>query len=71
MKHYLNEGKQILNKMKKTKTGLHIKTRKNRIEVYTEKELKEKAIYQRKAIIVAGVTCFILIGIFLIFTFIR
>jgi len=28
--------------MKKTKTGLHIQTRKNRIEVYTEKELKEK-----------------------------
>ena len=42
MKHYLNEGKQILNKMKKTKTGLHIQTRKNRIEVYTEKELEEQ-----------------------------
>ncbi len=26
--------------MKKTKTGLHIQTRKNRIEVYTEKELE-------------------------------
>tara|TARA_R110002020_G_scaffold1878_1_gene8601 strand:- start:8267 stop:8455 length:189 start_codon:yes stop_codon:yes gene_type:complete len=25
--------------MKKTKTGLHIETRKNRIEVYTQKEL--------------------------------
>lgn len=25
--------------MKKTKTGLHIQTRKNRIEVYTQKEL--------------------------------
>lgn len=25
--------------MKKTKTGLHIETRKNRIEVYTQKEI--------------------------------
>ena len=28
--------------MKKTKTGLHIQTRKNRIEVYTHKELEEQ-----------------------------
>jgi len=28
--------------MKKTKTGLHIETRKNRIEVYTQKELLAK-----------------------------
>ena len=28
--------------MKKTKTGLHIQTRKNRIEVYTKAELKAK-----------------------------
>ncbi len=28
--------------MKKTKTGLHIQTRKNRIEVYTQKELEQK-----------------------------
>jgi hypothetical protein len=28
--------------MKKTKTGLHIETRKNRIEVYTQKELEEQ-----------------------------
>ena len=27
--------------MKKTKTGLHIETKVNRIEVYTPKELKE------------------------------
>ena len=27
--------------MKKTKTGLHIETRKNRIEVYTKKDLKQ------------------------------
>ena len=37
--------------MKKTKTGLHIETRKNRIEVYTEKELKEKAIKEKQQII--------------------
>ena len=28
--------------MKKTKTGLHIETRKNRIQVYTQKELEAK-----------------------------
>lgn len=28
--------------MKKTKTGLHIETRKNRIEVYTKSDLKRK-----------------------------
>jgi len=39
--------------MKKTKTGLHIQTRKNRIEVYTQKELEEqerKLIKQRDTI---------------------
>ena len=39
--------------MKKTKTGLHIQTRKNRIEVYTQKELEEqerKLMRQRDAI---------------------
>ena len=35
--------------MKKTKTGLHIQTRKNRIEVYTEKELKEKEEQRKQA----------------------
>ena len=30
--------------MKKTKTGLHIQTRKNRIEVYTEKELEQQEL---------------------------
>jgi hypothetical protein len=34
--------------MKKTKTGLHIKTRKNRIEVYTEKELEAKELKREK-----------------------
>lgn len=37
--------------MKKTKTGLHIQTRKNRIEVYTEKELQENAIKEKQQII--------------------
>lgn len=35
--------------MKKTKTGLHIETRKNRIEVYTKKELRKKQQYERDA----------------------
>ena len=35
--------------MKKTKTGLHIQTRKNRIEVYTEKELKEREEQRKQA----------------------
>jgi hypothetical protein len=30
--------------MKKTKTGLHIQTRKNRIEVLTEKELEQQEL---------------------------
>ena len=34
--------------MKKTKTGLHIETRKNRIEVYTKKELQEKERKQQE-----------------------
>lgn len=36
------------NIMKKTKTGLHIETRKNRIEVYTKKELQEKERKQQE-----------------------
>jgi len=40
--------------MKKTKTGLHIQTRKNRIEVYTKKELErqEKERQQARAYII-------------------
>ena len=34
--------------MKKTKTGLHIETRKNRIEVYTKKQLQEKERKQQE-----------------------
>lgn len=36
-------------KLKKTKTGLHIGVRKNRIEVYTQKELEEKLIREQEA----------------------
>jgi len=35
--------------MKKTKTGLHIQTRKNRIEVYTKAELQKQKEQQQKA----------------------
>ena len=35
--------------MKKTKTGLHIQTRKNRIEVYTQKELEQQEQERKEA----------------------
>ena len=35
--------------MKKTKTGLHIQTRKNRIEVYTKKELERQEKERQEA----------------------
>lgn len=35
--------------MKKTKTGLHIETRKNRIEVYTKEDLKRKEEERKQA----------------------
>ena len=44
--------------MKKTKTGLHIETRKNRIEVYTKKDLQQsdkELNEQRELIIMASV----------------
>ena len=44
--------------MKKTKTGLHIQTRKNRIEVYTEKELELKELKkaeQRQLVVMASI----------------
>lgn len=39
--------------MKKTKTGLHIETRKNRIEVYTKADLqqKEKELIEQRELI--------------------
>ena len=54
--------------MKKTKTGSHIETRKNRIEVYTKKELQEKERKQQeyRNLIITG--SILLLGI-LIFTF--
>jgi hypothetical protein len=44
--------------MKKTKTGLHIQTRKNRIEVLTEKELQQKELKkaeQRQLVVMASI----------------
>ena len=44
--------------MKKTKTGLHIQTRKNRIEVLTEKELEQqelKKTEQRQLVVMASI----------------
>jgi len=40
--------------MKKTKTGLHIETRKNRIEVYTKSDLerKEKELKQARQFVI-------------------
>lgn len=35
--------------MKKTKTGLHIQTRKNRVEVYTKAELQKQKEQQQQA----------------------
>ena len=35
--------------MKKTKTGLHIQTRKNRIEVYTKAELEKQKEQRQQA----------------------
>ena len=44
--------------MKKTKTGLHIQTRKNRIEVLTQKELEQqelKKAEQRQLVVMASI----------------
>ncbi len=48
--------------MKKTKTGLHIQTRKNRIEVYTQKELEAKELKRerQREIIIQGSIIFML-----------
>lgn len=42
--------------MKTTKTGLHIETRKNRIEVYTKKDLKqmEKELSDKRELIITA-----------------
>ena len=61
-------NKTKTNIMKKTKTGLHIETRKNRIEVYTKKELleKERKEQEYRSLIITG--SILLLGL-LIFTF--
>jgi len=48
--------------MKKTKTGLHIETRKNRIEVYTQKELEAQELKKerQREIIIQGAIIFML-----------
>lgn len=48
--------------MKKTKTGLHIETRKNRIEVYTQKELEAQELKKerQREIIIQGAVFFLL-----------
>jgi len=48
--------------MKKTKTGLHIETRKNRIEVHTQKELEaiELKKERQREIIIQGAIIFML-----------
>jgi len=48
--------------MKKTKTELHIETRKNRIEVYTQKELEalELKKERQREIIIQGAIIFML-----------
>ena len=49
--------------MKKTKTGLHIETRKNRIEVHTQKELEaiELKRERQREIIIQGAIIFMLV----------
>lgn len=57
--------------MKKTKTGLHIQTRKNRIEVYTQKELEQQEQEHKEArtfIIRAAIV--LLIGLWFVLGFI-
>lgn len=51
--------------MKKTKTGLHIETRKNRIEVYTKKELELKEQYQKEARNFVITSAILLLGLLL------
>ena len=58
--------------MKKTKTGLHIETRKNRIEVYTKKDLqqREKELSeQRELIIMASIVSLAILLVTLGFIF--
>ena len=55
-------------KMKKTKTGLYIQTRNNRIEVFTENEFRLKQQKDKSRIInTVAIICIILIGSIILF----
>ena len=57
--------------MKKTKTGLHIQTRKNRIEVYTKAELKQKEEERKQArTFIIRTAIVLLIGLWFVLGFI-
>ena len=57
--------------MKKTKTGLHIQTRKNRIEVYTQKELEQQQQEHKEArTFIIRTAIVLLIGLWFVLGFI-
>ena len=57
--------------MKKTKTGLHIQTRKNRIEVYTQKELEQQEQQRQEArTFIIRTAIVLLIGLWFVLGFI-
>ena len=57
--------------MKKTKTGLHIETRKNRIEVYTQKELEQQEQQRKEArTFIIRTAIVLLIGLWFVLGFI-
>lgn len=57
--------------MKKTKTGLHIETRKNRIEVYTKEDLKRKEEERKQArAFIIRTSIVLLIGLWFVLGFI-
>ena len=57
--------------MKKTKTGLHIQTRKNRIEVYTQKELEQQEQQRKEArTFIIRTAIVLLIGLWFVLGFI-
>ena len=57
--------------MKKTKTGLHIQTRKNRIEVYTQKELEQQEQERKQArTFIIRTAIVLLIGLWFVLGFI-
>ena len=57
--------------MKKTKTGLHIQTRKNRIDVYTQKELEQQEQQRKEArAFIIRTAIVLLIGLWFVLGFI-